>query len=131
MSVIDQDQFRKDFPEFADAEKFTNGMIDFWAGVADSLLNVSRWGDIRETGIKLFVAHNIALQASNVKASKFPGGVPGQATGLKSNQSAGQVSVGVDTQASIESSGGNYNLTTYGTTFLRLSKIMGMGGLQL
>ena len=131
MSRIDPDQFRKEFPEFSNTDRFTNAMIDMWSGIADSMLNVNRWGDLLETGIKLFVAHNIAVQAQNVAMSVVPGGVPGQGAGLMSNQGAGSVSVGIDTQATILDQGGKYNLTHYGVQFLKIGRILSAGGLQL
>ena len=125
------DQFRLDFPEFASTTKYTDAMITFWGTVGDLQLNANRWGSLRLYGLQLFVAHNVTLQAMDVASAAIPGGAPGTATGLISNQNAGSVSVGIDTQASIEDAGGNYNLTSYGRSFLRMARMMGIGGLQL
>ena len=127
MADFDKDQFRLDFPEFADTTKYTDAMLTFWAGVGDLLLNVIRWADLRPTGMALFVAHNIILQAQHVE-NAAAGGVPGTGNGLIASESAGPLSVSVDNNATVEEKGGNYNLTVYGTQFIRLSNIVGMGG---
>jgi hypothetical protein len=119
--------FRTDFPEFEDDDKYTDSMINFWAALGDKMLNIERWGDLRTHGLELFVAHNIALSAQNA----LNGGVPGVGMGIATNQSVGPISEGLDVQAMVEQDGGNYNLTLYGTMFLRLSRIVGMGGAQI
>lgn len=124
-------QFRQDFPEFSDGAVYTDASITFWANVADSLLNANRWGDLLLFGTELFVAHNIVLEEIDKTAADNAGGIPGMDSGVISSKSAGSVSVSMDTQASIENEGGNYNLTTYGTRFLRLARLKGIGGLQI
>lgn len=124
------DGFRDEFPEFEDDDVYPDSMLNFWAGLGDRLLNVDRWGDLRTDGLKLFVAHNASLAAQNV-ANAAQGGVPGTGLGLVTSHSVGPVSESMDTQSSMEEGGGNYNLTTYGTTFLRLSRIVGSGGVQI
>lgn len=107
MGVLDIKDFRKSFPEFVDKDKYTDGMINFWSGIADLQLNSIRWADLRNHGIQLFVAHNITLQAQNVASSAITGGVPGQGSGIMAAESAGQVSINFDTQTSAELEGGN------------------------
>lgn len=118
--------FRSDFPEFANVTTYPTSMINFWASLGDTMLNTVRWGDLRTHGLELFVAHNITLQAQDI-ADAAAGGIPGGG-GLVASQSAGSVSVSMDTTSGAEQDGGNYNLTTYGKQFLRLSRIVGMGG---
>ncbi len=118
--------FRSDFPEFANVANYPTSMINFWAVLGDKMLNEDRWGDLRTHGLELFVAHNITLQAQGI-ADAAAGGIPGGG-GLVASQSAGSVSVSMDTTSGAEQDGGNYNLTTYGKQFLRLSRIVGMGG---
>ena len=124
------DQFRIDFPEFVDKTKYPDPMITFWAGLGDTLLNVRRWRDLRPYGLSLYVAHNVALAAMN-RAAAIAGGMPGQNVGITNHESVGPLSVASDVQSSIEENGGQYNLTTYGSQFLRLSRIVGMGGAQI
>ena len=123
-------QFRSDFPEFADTAKYSDSSITFWSGIGLKQLNANRWGNLYDAGMELFVAHNIALQAMDQEAADA-GSIPGTQSGLVGNQSAGGVSVSIDNQATIETGGGNYNLTVYGTRFIRLARLSGIGGLQI
>jgi hypothetical protein len=127
MSDFDKAQFRLDFPEFSDEVKYPDSMITFWSGLGDKLLHTRRWGDLRPEGLALYTAHNIVLAAQNVEDGAA-GAAPGAEGGLIASESAGPLSVNLDTQSTIEQDGGNYNLTNYGTQFLRLSRIVGMGG---
>jgi hypothetical protein len=128
--IITADQFRTDFPEFASTTKFPDGWIDFWAKFADNLLPANRWGNLLEMGSELLIAHNVTLQRMDMDSANA-GQAPGTGDGLASNQGAGSVSLGIDTQATIEDTGGNYNATMYGVRFLRMARIVGIGGLQL
>ena len=123
--------FRASFPEFADLVKYPDTLVTFWSGIGDAMLNTDRWGDVRDQGLKLFTAHQIVLATMNQAAGAIPGGAPGTGTGVISNQSVGGVSVGIDTQASIESYAGHSNETNYGRQFIRLAKMVGMGGAQV
>jgi len=80
--------------------------------------------------LELWVAHNVTLSAKD-NASVNDGGLPGDSSGVISSQSAGGVNVSIDTAATLEAEGGNYNLTPYGTRFKRLIDIVGCGGAQL
>jgi hypothetical protein len=127
--AFDIEQFREDFPEFLSTspQVYSDSLITFWAGIGDLQLNEKRWGDFRPYGMELFVAHHITIAIADQNAVLL-GGMPGQATTLKSNKSVGDVSVGIDTGASLESKGGNFNLTSYGREFIRLARIVGSGG---
>lgn len=124
------EQFRIDFPEFTDITKYSSPMINFWSGLASSMLNVRRWGDKRPYGLALLVAHNIALAAQN-SAQGALGAVPGVNLGVISSQSAGPISESLDVQSSIEIDGGSWNLTVYGRMYLRLARMVGIGGIQV
>lgn len=126
MSTFDAAQFRVNFPEFADETDYPEGMVSFWSGFAVKRLNSERWGELLEEGWQLLTAHYISLAKQNAEE----GIVPGSVGGLLSSESAGPVSYSRDTQASIVEGGGNFNLTTYGTMFLEIARIVGMGGYQ-
>lgn len=125
--AFDITTFRAAFPEFADTTKYPDAMLTFWSGIGDNMMNTRRWGDFLDQGLMLFVAHNAVLAAQNVAAS-VAGDNPGTSTGLIGSQSAGGVSVSIDTTSTSEQDAGNYNLTTFGQMFIRLSRIVGMGG---
>ena len=118
--------FRTAFPEFADTSKYPDASITFWITAAVSLQDPGRWGNLIDLGTQLFVAHNVVLQARNVKTSSV-GGFPGQATGPVSAKSVDKVSENFDTQSAAEADGGHYNLTTYGQQYLRLARMVGAG----
>jgi hypothetical protein len=126
--AFDISTFRTNFPEFTDTTKYPDARITFWYNVAYKMLNIERWGDFLDEGYSLFVAHNITLSEVNTAAVAIPGNVPGRNTSLISSKSVGGVSVSLDNQASLEDAAGNYNETVYGRQFIRLSRIVGMGG---
>jgi hypothetical protein len=118
--------FRTNFTEFADTTKYPDTMVNFWAGLADLQLNVRRWGDRRPYGMALFVAHNVALAYQNTIS-----GTPGAGQGLTAGENVGPVSHSLDTGSVVEQDGGNWNETTYGRQFIRLSRIVGIGAIQV
>lgn len=122
--------FTKAFPEFADENKYSPETMEYWAGVADLQLNISRWGTLATHGKYLFVAHNIALSAQAVAASDRGADVT-RGTGLISSKGVDGVSVSYDNSAVNEENAGNYNLTRYGRELIRIARIKGIGGLQL
>lgn len=127
---MDVSTFRAGFPEFNNGTKFPDSLINFWLTVGTKLLNCDRWGDLLEQGLSLYIAHNITLAAQAQKDASV-GGAPGASKGPTSAKAVDKVSISYDTQASIEESAGYYNLTTYGTQFIRLARLMGAGGIQV
>jgi hypothetical protein len=123
-------QFRIDFPEFADDAVYTDNIVAYWSRLAIKLIIESRWGDVYVDGINLFVAHNITLQAQDIKATSG-GGVPGSVSGATSQKAVGQVSTSYDTTSSAVKNGGEWNATSYGRRYLKLSRLFGAGGLHV
>lgn len=121
-------QFRLDFPEFASETQYTNAMIAFWYGMANSMLNVRRWGEQRIYGLSLLVAHNITLAAADV-ADVAAGADPGRSSALIGSQGAGGVSVSFDNSASLENNAGQFNETRYGRMYIRLARQIGIGAI--
>lgn len=117
------DAFRVSFPEFANSTTYPDSQIDFWYGIGESLLNETRWGDRLDYGLNLFVAHHLVMAVRNQASS-----APGQSEGLVGSQSAGPLTVSFDTTAVREEGAGFYNLTSYGTLFWKMAKIVGIGG---
>lgn len=136
MAITTVPIFRAQFIEFASGDRYPNPMIEYWISIAKKLMNEARWGrfddpeSLAQFGIMNFVAHNITLERRAMDAADF-GGVPGEATGPVNNKSVDKVSLGYDTQAAIELDAGHWNLTIYGTRFIRLLRQVGMGGLQI
>ncbi|WP_183751238.1 DUF4054 domain-containing protein [Pseudochelatococcus contaminans] len=127
---MDVSGFRAAFPEFGDVTRFPDARISFWVGIGQKTLVVDRWGDLLDYGLGLFVAHNLALQTQAV-ASSSKGGTPGAASGVVSSKSVDKVSVSYDTGSSTVDGAGAWNLTTYGAQFIQLSRMIGVGAVQL
>lgn len=126
-TTFDIDQFREEFPEFANESSYSDSMITFWSGMGIALLNTDRWGTLLDYGLKLWTAHNISIAKQNDQA----GVVPGTGAALLASESAGPLSYSRDTHSTVELDAGNYNLTTYGQQFIRLARIVGTGGYQI
>lgn len=121
--------FTTDFPEFANSQ-YPQGWFNFWLTVGQKMLNDCAWQDLVYQGLALFIAHQMALQLRNVKAAAF-GGDAGANSGPIASKGTDKVNVSYDTgSASIEGQG-HYNLTTYGTQFIMLARMVGAGGAQV
>jgi len=127
---MDVTTFRTDFPEFSDATNWPDSQINFYLAIADKMLLVSRWDDMKPYGVELFVAHNIVLAKSSFDSSNA-GGLPGMLSGPTSSKAVGSASISYDTQAGIEKDAGHWNMTTYGKQFIHLARMMGAGAVQL
>ena len=126
--TITPQQLRVDFPEFGSSVTYPNSALTFWLGIAYQMLNADRWGKQLDLGAELFCAHQLTLEArAQLEASN--GGIPGQTVGVVNSKSVDKVSIGYDTSAGIEPDAGHWNLSIYGTRFIRLNKMMGAGPL--
>jgi hypothetical protein len=114
--------FRANFPLFADTVKYPDTMITFWSTIGEDNVALDRWGGIRSQAVELYTAHHLIIASdSNI----------GKQTGLVSNKSIGDVSVGYDTSATLELNAGHWNTTMYGKMFIRLARMYGAGCVQL
>lgn len=127
---MDAAAFRVAFPEFTSTTLYPAGMLTFWGGFAEKQLNVTRWGDLYTEGVYLCAAHYLVL-ASEDSAAGTAGKTPGKSSGIPSSKGAGDVSVSYDVSGFTEENGGHWNRTRYGAQFLRLARIVGMGGYQI
>lgn len=121
-------QFRIDYPEFTDTVTYPNSGVTYWLTLAYQLLNPDRWGAQIDTAAELFVAHNLALEA-RAQAEATNGVIPGTTTGPISSKSVDKVSVSFDVGSGIQPDAGHWNLTVYGTRFIRLVRMFGAGPL--
>lgn len=127
---MDTAQFRSNFPEFSDVARYPVSQLTFWSGIAEKMLDEDVWDNMYESGVMLYVAHEVTLAAQNVKVATN-GGVPGGASGPMNSKTVGSVSVGYDTTQTAEKDAGWWNLTTYGKQFYRLMRMFGAGAIQL
>ncbi len=124
--------FRKQLPAFADATVYPDPAIAMAIAVADKVVSSDPnvWGDLRDYGVALLAAHNLALDARDTRAAKA-GKIPGASLGIESSKSVGGVSVSYSNPlAGATAAMGDYALTVFGIRFYRLAKQMGMGGFQ-
>ena len=119
---MDIAQFRLNFPQFSDTTKYPDSMVTFWSIIAEAQVSLDRFGDIRSQAVELYTAHHLIIASD---------GNIGKQTGLVSNKSIGDVSVGYDTSSTIELNAGHWNTTTYGKMFIRLARMYGAGCIQL
>jgi len=123
-------QFRADFTEFTNATTFPDSGIQFWLTTAYLMLPACRWSTLLDLGAELFAAHNVVLEALATR-SVATGALPGLQLGVVSGKSVDRVSLSYDAQAGLEIDAGHWNLTTYGTRFIRFARMAGMGAIQV
>jgi hypothetical protein len=127
---MDKAAFRQAFPEFVDPNTYPPSTVDFWAGLADKLLNSDRWDDLYTYGQQLFVAHHLAIGERDRRASEL-GGVPGEVKGPLTSKTVDKVSASYDAGKSTIENAGFWNTTSYGVRFYQLVRICGAGCIQL
>lgn len=128
--TVDAAKFVQDFPEFGNAAVFPVSGISFWLTTAYLMLPANRWAGVLDLGAELFAAHNLVLEAS-AQRSANTGSLPGIQTGAVSGKAVDRVSINYDASAGLILDGGHWNLTTFGTRFLFLARMAGMGGVQI
>ena len=119
---MDSATFRADFPAFTHA-LYPDASVDFWIRIGGLLLRPERWADLLDVGIELFTAHNLTLE----RLAAANGGAQG---GVVSGKTVDKLSITYDASAGIIPDAGHWNLTTYGTRFLWLLNMAGMGPTQ-
>lgn len=119
-------EFRQQIPQFADTAKYPDTQVQMYLSMAEASLPASRWGELYEFGLALFVAHNLALDQMS------SGAIPGRAQiGLVASKSVGPASISYDNSAFSLPDAGQWSLTTFGVRFLQTARLVGAGGMQL
>ncbi len=121
--------FRVAFPAFANPVKYPPAMVNLWLDTAVKLINPAKWGELADLGAYLMTAHYLALESQ--AASATGDRMPGASVGILSSKSAQGVSAGYDISTATEKDAGHWNMTTYGTRYYRLSRMMGAGPVQV
>ncbi|WP_158780603.1 DUF4054 domain-containing protein [Pantoea sp. BAV 3049] len=125
------DQFRTDFPEFTNKTRYTDPSINFYLGMADTLLNQDRMGDQFVYLAELFTAHYTELRGRALAVSAAGGGVNSAGGGVLTSKSVDKVSAGYDVSGIINPDAGFWNNTAYGREFYWWWSMYGAGGRQL
>lgn len=123
-------EFRLAFPEFADAAKYGDPLVQRQLNIAERRLSADRWGDMHADGVGLFVAHHVSLTARQVAAAAA-GAIPGAPVAAVASKTVGPVSQSYDSSAVSFANAGHWNGTTYGMQFYELVLMIGAGGMQL
>lgn len=122
--------FRQAFPAFMDPGIYPAHEVEYWMTLAGKLHNADRWGELLDDGIYLFTAHNLALEFSS-KQDAARAEQPGQIKGTLTSASVDKVSYSRDGSSATDPTAGHWNLTIYGIRWLRLSRLVGMGPVQI
>ena len=138
------EEFRADYPAFADANRFTDEEVQYWIDTACSppnstpAINKWRWGQFYSLGLHLFVAHNLAVQDMMAQRAGLPGmGGPVYTTtplvgsGVPASKSVDGVSVSYDNQIGMERDAGWWGSTPWGNQFLYYLRMAGSAPIQL
>lgn len=128
--TVSVSQFRTDFPEFADAAVYPDPAFAFWYAIALKFVSATRWASLQDLGSELYVAHQLVLEA-RAKAEGDNGVPPGGQVGPLASKSVDKASSSYDTSSGIEVGAGHWNLTIYGTRFIRIAKMVGVGPVQI
>lgn len=123
-------QFRTDFPEFANETSYPSASITFYLGQADNLMSQDVMGDQFVYLVELFTAHYTELRGRAIKAAAI-GGVNSSGGGVMTSKSVDKVSASYDVSGIINPDAGFWNNTSYGREFFWWWEMYGMGGVQL
>ena len=127
---MDIAQFRLDFPEFSDTQKYTDAMCTLWSENGERLNAPKIFGGDYTLLIELFTAHNLSLQAKDIFTSAV-GGIPTGDAGAMTTKTQGEVTYQFDGAASSLQNAGTYNQTIYGRQYWQLRSVYTKGGIQL
>jgi hypothetical protein len=114
------------FPEFSNIALYPVPMVEAWIVPAVEQMNSSRFGSQYNLAVALFIAHNVVLEARELKASQNGKTVVGEAYGPVASKSIDKLSVSYGTTASIDGAGA-YNLTSYGQRLYKLIQSFSSG----
>lgn len=121
------DQFRADFPEFANV---SDAQINLWLTISTSMVDPGRWDELTNIGIELLTAHQLAIALRDQKTGAA-GGATGAVSGPLSSKTVDKVSSSYNTAGTQYADAAFWNLTSYGVRYLALARMFGAGGIQL
>jgi uncharacterized protein DUF4054 len=122
--------FRQDFAEFGDFGQYSDARLNRLASLALRQMDACRWGEWLDDGTNLFVAHKLCLGDRNRRLAESGGNV-GVVQGPLTAKAVGEASAAYDASMIQYENGGEMNMTTYGLEWLRLSRMVGAGPIQV
>lgn len=123
--AADANTFLTVFPEF-NAVPGAQASADFWLTQAKAQLALNLLGASADLACYLFMAHNIVLNAQDVRDSEA-GSLPGDTLGPIASKSAGGLSVSYDVGSNMTPGSGDWNATSYGQRLAALLKRASVG----
>jgi Protein of unknown function (DUF4054) len=128
--MITSDQFRANFVAFQNTSIYPDSMIDFWLQFAYIFISPTLWGTVVDLGAQLFVAHNLTLEGlSNAEGGN--GAPPGMTSGPIVTKTVGELTITYDPSSGVNPDDTSWNLTNYGSRFVKLAKQFGSIPTQL
>lgn len=131
---MDVAAFREAFPQFTE-KLVPDARIAFHLRVGDKLLSPTRWGELRDDGLGLYVAHQLSLELEAAKDTRGTGGITAAAgpvtgeTKTVGGASHSTTRAGAAAQGAALVNAGQYNLSVYGQQFWQLVQVVGAGGM--
>lgn len=109
-------------------------VLEAWLKIAHASIQSSRYHDLWEMVMGLYIAHFVTLYLQTTSTADMPLQKiidAGLAKGLQSSKSAGDLSVSYDfnTVAKDFDGWGTYKQTAYGQQLISIARIVGMGGM--
>lgn len=130
-SLPTPEEFRANFPQFADETKYPTPIIQMRLNLADVLLSEARFGeDIFPYIAGLYVGHYLYLYAADMRGA-LVGSSGGANNGVQTSKSVDKVSVSYDASATLDPNAGFWNNSRYGSEFWEYLMIFGAGAIQL
>ena len=124
-------EFREAFPQF-DAERFSDGRVQFWLTLSAKQLSPERWDDLWAEGVCLYAAHHLTLERAAMLVADGTGGMQAAAGAVISRSKAvGAVNTSESrarAAATANINAGHWNDTVYGKQYWQLAQLVGAGG---
>ena len=128
--AITPTQFRTNFPAFASSSVYPDDMMSFWLAFAYTFIPATLWGSALDLGAQMFTAHNLILEGlSNAEGAN--GAPPGMTVGPVVTKTVGDLTIVYDPSSGINPDDTSWNLTNYGSRFIKLAKQFGSIPTQL
>lgn len=124
--------FRKIMPGYTE-QVIADEQLQHFIDMAHTVVKEARWHGMWKEGMRLYIAHFVSLYIGTPQEGATPAQLANasKVQGAITNKAVGAVSVGYDTtQATSDLTGwASFKLTTYGTQFATLAKLLGKGGM--
>jgi hypothetical protein len=114
-------EFKASFPD-GEFSSLADNYVQTFLDKADPFFDVERWGDFYSEGVANFVAHKIVLSKARAANALQVNG------GNVTEEHVGPVGQSMDSQLLNKQVDDPYLLTDYGQEYVRLRRLVGMGG---